>query len=609
MGDADAEQGSFGMLLHEYRLAEGYRSQEALYEASGVAVDTIGALERGKVSRPQRDTLTRLIRALRLTGDALIAFEAAAGRPGHTARGGKTMPRTRKRVRSGDVSDPEREALLAERPRSSSFPTLSAAGPLLPPLAPPDLAGRAEVVACLMGHVEGDRAALLAIGAPPGGGITRLLGEVALRARAAGFNVAHGVWWDGDGPYGAIAEALARSIMQVSPSEAASWGKREGHAWLAALVPSRALVDRTGEWWLDRSPVARATVLTGLAVANYLSDQAGPRGHVLLLDGIHRAGSDALALLTTIIHARTDRPVRLIAGYEREPNGAPLYRDVMNPLRAFAGEEAFIDMPLDPLPEAVGLAVLDACLTDVGSVGAAVRERMVAQAAGSPLPLVLAAGALRRRPEDARAPSMIGNVDRLVRALMRDLPRGALPVVEMAVIAGRPTETSVLADAANRTAEDVRAAMAAARSLGLIVEGRGATYAVAHEMIGAVVRDGMTADRRAEAHRLLARVLARSGDPDHVYAIAHHNTFGYPYGTIAPPDALRTLEWAGDAALAQHGYASAQAYYDLLRTHLKDTAHPRDIARIREKLVLTMEVRDLCDAFWREWLAPAENGQ
>lgn len=604
MGHADAERESFGSLLRAHRLAAGYGSQEALGAASGVALDTIGAIERGVIGKPQRNTLSRLIEALRLDGDDLVAFEAAAGRPGHTARGGKMAPRVRKRARSGDVSDLEREAVrAAEGSRTPpASPTLSAAGLSLPPLAPPPIAGRAEVVARLMAHVEGDRAALLAIGAPSGGGVSRLLDEVALQARAAGFNVVAGAWRDDHGPYGAIAEALAQSIAQVSPSEVVSWGRFERDAWLAAVVPARPLVDRTGEWWCDRSPIEEATIRTGLAVTDHLSSQARSRGHVLLLDGIHRATRDALALLTILIHDQPDRPVRLIAGYERERADVPHDRDVMLSLRDVAGEEAVIDVPLDPLPEAAGLEVLDACLSDIGWVGRVTRERMVAQAAGSPLPLVLVAEALRRRPEGVDAPSMIGDVDRLVRLLVRALPRGALLVVEMAVIAGRPTETAVLADAANRTADDVRVAMAAARSLGLIVEGRGATYAVAHERVGAVVRRGMTADRRAEAHRLLARALACTGDPDHVYTIAHHNTVGYPHGTTAPPDALRTLEWAGDAALAQYGYASAQAYYDLLRRRLEGTAHPRDIVRVREKLVLTMEVRERCDAFLRDWL-------
>ncbi len=76
----------FGPLLRHYRHAAGL-SQETLAERADISTNGIGALERGYRLTPQRETLTLLVRALKLNHDDLLAFEAAAARRGYRPRG------------------------------------------------------------------------------------------------------------------------------------------------------------------------------------------------------------------------------------------------------------------------------------------------------------------------------------------------------------------------------------------------------------------------------------------------------------------------------------------------------------------------------------------
>jgi non-specific serine/threonine protein kinase len=68
---------AFSDLLRHHRLAAGL-TQEALAERAGLSVHGIQKLERG-VTRPYRDTLERLLAALRLFVDDQVALRTAAG--------------------------------------------------------------------------------------------------------------------------------------------------------------------------------------------------------------------------------------------------------------------------------------------------------------------------------------------------------------------------------------------------------------------------------------------------------------------------------------------------------------------------------------------------
>ena len=139
----------FAVLLRGYRLAAGL-TQEALAERAGLSANGIQKLERG-VTRPQRDTLERLLQALYLEGAAERAFRSAAA----------PVPRSR------PAPSP---ALPTGRPRSHL------------PIALTSFIGREREVAAVRRLL--DQARLVTLTGPGGVGKTRLALHVAAIAES-----------------------------------------------------------------------------------------------------------------------------------------------------------------------------------------------------------------------------------------------------------------------------------------------------------------------------------------------------------------------------------------------------------------------------------------
>src|SRR6184192_1432790 len=85
--DEPRESDGFGALLRGHRLEAGL-TQQALAERAGLSARGIQDLERG-LSRPYRDTLQRLVRALALAPEGCAAFEAAATFTPRRRQGGR----------------------------------------------------------------------------------------------------------------------------------------------------------------------------------------------------------------------------------------------------------------------------------------------------------------------------------------------------------------------------------------------------------------------------------------------------------------------------------------------------------------------------------------
>src|SRR4051794_38332039 len=89
--EQDAAAASFGDLLRRSRLAADW-TQEELAERAGLSKRGISDLERGARTRPQRETIQRLVAALGLSGPQQATFVAAArhapqARPGAVVAG------------------------------------------------------------------------------------------------------------------------------------------------------------------------------------------------------------------------------------------------------------------------------------------------------------------------------------------------------------------------------------------------------------------------------------------------------------------------------------------------------------------------------------------
>ena len=78
----------FGTLLKQFRLSTGM-TQHELAERANLSVEAIGALERGARTRPQRETLVLLGRALKLSSEhqELLASAIGAAHPPRRRKG------------------------------------------------------------------------------------------------------------------------------------------------------------------------------------------------------------------------------------------------------------------------------------------------------------------------------------------------------------------------------------------------------------------------------------------------------------------------------------------------------------------------------------------
>ncbi len=357
---------TFGELLGRSRRAAGL-TQEALAARAGVSARAISDLERGVKHVPRRDTVRLLVAALPLSSQERALFEAAARR----------------------VGDPNPSPLAAND--ESGGPDASSPAPHF---AAPPLVGRIHARAALARHLTGDGPPLLALTGEPGIGKTRLLTWIAERAAARGLRVL------GDGrqlrddraPHEPLLDALRAYIRDRSPVDLRE--DLRGCAWLVRALPE------LGDGPIEPLPVAiptstpaRERHLTAEAVARFLSNVAGPRGALLVLDDLHGAASADLDLLLALLRAATAIPLRVVAAYRDSAarRGDPL--DAL--LAAVAEAQAVTRLTLPRLGPEDAAWLLDDLLRDIDTIGPREREVVARRADGVPFFIVAWARELR----------------------------------------------------------------------------------------------------------------------------------------------------------------------------------------------------------------------
>ncbi|MGW4378403.1 helix-turn-helix transcriptional regulator [Kitasatospora sp. NPDC004531] len=236
------------------------------------------------------------------------------------------------------------------------------------------------------------------VGGEAGIGKTRLTADCAYRAVADGMAVLRGRGSSAGAPvpFRPIAEALL-SLFRVSgpPQDPVLAPYRSA---LAALVP---------DWRGEQRPAAPpsltdiAEALLRLLGAVGRGEQDGPpRGCLLIVEDLHEADAETLAVLDYVIDNLDGLPVLLVATLRQHPGPA---LDLA--LDAAARRQAR-RLDLQPLDEAQTAELAAACLSAApGALPAAVVERVVRDAGGNPFVIeellsgMVTAGALRRDPE------------------------------------------------------------------------------------------------------------------------------------------------------------------------------------------------------------------
>ncbi|MFJ4778837.1 BTAD domain-containing putative transcriptional regulator [Streptomyces sp. NPDC088762] len=425
------------------------------------------------------------------------------------------------------------------RPGSPPAPPPPPAAPVAPSDAGAELfVGREEELAVLV--AAADRAltagpAVALVTGEAGLGKSALLHGLGDRLRAEGWLVALGRTTGAEGapPAWAWVEALRTVAAAVPPAPAAS-------AVLAPLLSESApapVPPAPGE------DVAAGRFRLHRAVWEWLADAARGRPVALVLDDLHWADAETLALLAGVADLSPGTPLLLVGAYRPDEVERRLGDTLAGLARRSPARVALGGLAEEAVAEvvrAVGGGTVDpetvAALAErTGGNPFYVRES--ARLLGSEGSLV----ALSEVPEGVR--------DVLRRRLGR-LPEPVVSVLRLAAVAGREASVEVLVESADTDEDAVLDALEAGLLAGLLVEPAPGRIRFAH----ALVRDTLLADlsrlRSARMHGRIGASLERLGSDD-VSALAHHHVHAASSATAA-----KAVDYClRRAALAEARYA------------------------------------------------------
>ncbi|MFD7784915.1 BTAD domain-containing putative transcriptional regulator [Streptomyces nojiriensis] len=475
---------------------EAWRLHALALWAAGRQADALAALRRARTVLADEVGLD--------PGAALVELEKAVlTQDGRVLREATRPPETAPYVPHVPAVPPA--------PEVSAAPAATGAGLFV---------GREEEVERLIAAAHRARAAgpsVALVTGEAGMGKSALLHALGDRLHAEGWLVALGRTTDAEGapPAWAWVEAL-RAVAAAAPP---------GPALAAALSPLLA----EGAPAAGRAPagedVAAGRFRLHRAVGRWLGEAARGRPVAVVLDDLHWADAETLALLSGAADLPPGTALLLVGAYRPEDTDGRLDDTLAglarrSPARiALHGltEEAVADVVRAVGGPQVDAEVMTALAERTGGNPFYVRES--ARLLGSEGSLV----ALSEVPEGVR--------DVLRRRLGR-LPEAVVAVLRLAAVAGRESGVEILVGAADTGEDGVLGALEAGLLAGLLAEPEPGRIRFAH----ALVRDTLLADlsrlRASRMHGRIAACLERLA-PDDVSALAHHHVRAASSGTAA----------------------------------------------------------------------------
>lgn len=523
----------------------------ALHDEQGeleACVDVLRrVVEEDPTAEPAHQLLMRALAASGRTADALRQFAelSTALRARLDAAPSRATLDLRATIERGDVARRERPAPAAVAAAASAASAASAvvavgttppaARRLLGARAERPMYGRSDALAAIDRFIAGARGVLLVVG-EGGLGKTRLAGECARRAAAAGATVLVGVALDHDAglPYGPFADAWAhhRRAMEAP----------------AATDPFLSFAPSGGSAQEDRlrlfQTVERALEELG---------RTGPA--CVVVEDLHQADPSSLHLFHHLARAARSLPVLLVGTLREEEVhvGRPLH----TLLGSLGRERLAARIELERLDRDATARMVDELL---GAVDADVVDAVHGLAEGNPFHTEEVLHAMRE--EGATRPALPANLLETVRHRLRRLGRDAERLFSAAALVGLCFPFEVARRAAALDTEPALDAL----DLGVearIVEESAGEYRFRHALTRQALLDALTHARRVHLHRAIAEALedeqARAGSSPGASSellALHHE------GAGQLDRAIPHLLAAADRAQARLGFTEALGFLE-----------------------------------------------
>ncbi|MCM2427196.1 BTAD domain-containing putative transcriptional regulator [Streptomyces sp. RKAG337] len=374
-------------------------------------------------------------------------------------------------------------------------------------------------------------------------GKSALLERFGHRLRRAGWLVVFGRTTDAEGapPAWAWVEALRSVAAEVPPPA--------GSAAVLAPLLSDGTADSAGSATgsVPQEDAAAGRFRLHRAVRQWLAAAAKDRPVAVLLDDLHWADAETLAMLVGLVDLPQGTPVLFVAAYRPDEIGGPLTDGL-----AGLARRSPLRVPLRGLSESAVAEVIGAVTGAAGE--APVDARTVAALAertgGNPFYVRESARLLGSEGALVALSDVPQGVRDVLRRRLGRLPDAAVALLRLAAVAGREADVEVLVGAADTGEDGVLGALETGLVAGLLTEPAPGRVRFVH----ALVRDTLLADlsrlRATRMHGRIAAALERLA-PDDVSALAHHYA-----GAASSATAAKAVDYCvRAAALAEGRYA------------------------------------------------------
>ena len=410
--------------------------------------------------------------------------------------------------------------------------------------------GRDDELGQIAAAASPDTGGIVVITGEAGAGKSSLLAQAGRRLAAGGWTVVTGTCPDAGGapPAWAWVEAL-RALAERMPPD-------DHDAELGSLLGPAG-----------RSPAADAAAARfrlHRAVAGWLRGATARQPVAVLIDDLHHADAETLALLETLA-AELAGAALLIATAYRPSEVSGLEQTLAVLARRSPARLALAGLP------GPDVAVLVRALHG-GPVDPQIVETLAERTGGNPFYLRESAKLLASEGALVAVSEVPEGVRDVLRRRLARLPPPDVAVLRLAAVVGQDVDVDVLVDAADTDEAGVVDGLEAGVIAGLLTEPAPGRVRFVHALVRETVYGDLTQLRRTRMHARVAAAIRRL-HPDDVTALAHH------YARAATADtALDAIGYALRAADLADGRYAYDAAVSLLDQALAACARVREPA-------------------------------